>query len=359
MGTTASEIATSLGASLLGAGDHEVARAVHPEAATEPTDLAVALNKDLVPLLSKTKAGAAILPAGLDVPEGAPGVLITIPLSRSSLPKTSELFCFKPGSLQEPGVHPTAHVEEGAEIDPSARIGPFCYIAKDTAIGSGTILVSHCTVLPGSTIGRDGLLYSGVRIGPKVVIGDRVVIQGNANVGSDGFSFIPVDPGNVETVKKLGRIETDPEADASLMKVQSLGGIVIEDDVEIGAQTAIDAGTLLPTRVGRGSKIDNLTHIGHNVQVGEDCLICGQVAVAGSTTIGNRVVLAGGVKVADHVTIGEDVVVAGGSGVGTNLHPGVFYSGLPAVRHSETIKNILNVKRLDRIISKVLNPPAS
>lgn len=127
----------------------------------------------------------------------------------------------------------------------------------------------------------------------------------------------------------------------------------------IAALGSDDAGTLLPTRIGRGAKIDNLTQIGHNVQIGEDCLICGRVALGGSCQIGNRVVLAGGVGVAEHLTIGDDVVVAGGSGAGANLHSGAFYSGLPAVRHTENIGNIQNVKRLDRIVSKVLNRAGS
>ncbi len=354
---TASEIAKCLGASLAGAEDHELARAVHPEQATGPADLAIALTPDLVPLLAATKAGAAILPAGVDPPEGAPSILIAMPLTRRSLPQATDLFRFQPGTA--PGIHPAAHVEDGAAIDPTACIGPFCYVASGATIGPQTILISHCSVLPGARLGRENLLHPGVRIGPGVLVGDRVIIQSNAALGPDGFSFQPVDPGNVESAKTTGSVNPDPEADATLLKVQSLGGVEIAEDVEIGAQTAIDAGTLLPTRVGRGTKIDNLTQIGHNVQIGEDCLLCGSVKIGGSTKIGDRVVLGGGVGVADHVKIGDDVVVAGGSGVGTNLRAGGFYSGLPAVPHTETIRNIRNVKRLDRIAAKVLNPPES
>lgn len=345
------DIAQGLGATVVGSEDLEVRRAVHPAHATGNGDLAVALARDLIPLLGETAAAAALLPAGVEAPEGAPETLIQVPMSRQVLSEVTRIFRFEPAV--GPGVHASAVVEEGAVVDATASIGPFCHVSSGATIGARTVLLSHCAVMSGATIGEDGLLYPGVKIGPGVAIGARAVIHSNAAIGSDGFSFLPVDPGHVESVKASGKIVQNPDADATLLKVHSLGAVEIGDDVEIGAQTAIDAGTLLPTRIGRGTKIDNLVMIGHNVQIGEDCLLCGQVGLAGSVTIGDRCVLAGGAGVADHLTIGDDVVVGGGSGVGTNLRSGEFYMGAPAVPHNQAVRNLQNLKRLDRVLSKM------
>ncbi len=162
-------------------------------------------------------------------------------------------------------------------------------------------------------IGADALLLSGVRIGARVRIGDRFIAQPGAVLGGDGFSFVTPTPGVVEEARETGAISSVEQAD--YVRINSLGSIGIGDDVEIGANSCIDRGTIADTMVGDGTKIDNLVQIGHNVRIGHTCLICGQAGVAGSTVIGDRVVLGGKAAVADHLRIGSNVVITGNSGV--------------------------------------------
>ena len=158
----------------------------------------------------------------------------------------------------------------------------------------------------------------------------------------------PPRPGGVEAARQgLGASSADRNP---LRKIHALGSVEIGDDVEIGALTAIDRGTLKPTRVGAGTKIDDLVMIGHNVEIGTDCMLCGQVALAGSVVVGDRAVLGGRVAVADHLRIGAGAVVGGGSGVGTNVPPGAIYLGTPAVPRAEAMENLKLIRRIRRFL---------
>ena len=167
-------------------------------------------------------------------------------------------------------------------------------------------------------------------------------MHSNAVIGSDGFSFAP----------ELGPRMPYP-AELTLLRVHSLGNVIIGDDVEIGAATTIDRSTLEATRIGNGTKIDNQVHIGHNVTIGEKCLIAGKVGIAGSTKIGDRVRIGGGVGISDHLTIGTEAIVGAGSGVGSNVPEKVFVSGFPAVPHGRTIENYLYLGRQKALHGKV------
>jgi UDP-3-O-[3-hydroxymyristoyl] glucosamine N-acyltransferase len=184
-------------------------------------------------------------------------------------------------------------------------------------------------------IGRDCLFHPGVRIGDRVVIGDRVILQHNVSLGADGFSYAGPTPGGHPA---------GPDAGA-LTRINSLGTVILGDDVEVGANSAIDRATLAATRIGRNTKIDNLVQIGHNAEIGENCLICGMTGISGSVQIGDRVVLAGGVGVADHVTIQSDAMIAAGSGVVSDVPAKGEMFGYPAVPRKRAFEQIKYLAR--------------
>jgi UDP-3-O-[3-hydroxymyristoyl] glucosamine N-acyltransferase len=192
------------------------------------------------------------------------------------------------------------------------------------------------------TIGADGLLHSGVRVGDGCAIGDRVIVHANAVIGADGFSFAP----DLMTAAAF-------TAGLTVRRVHSLGNVIVGDDVEIGACTTIDRATLESTRIGRGTKIDDHVHIGHNVTIGESCILCGMVGLSGSVRLGDRVRLGGGVGIGDHVHIGDQAVVAAGSGVGSNVPAGAFVSGYPALPHQRSVEQQLYLGRQRRLHDRV------
>ena len=227
---------------------------------------------------------------------------------------------FDDGPARQAGVHPTAVLARDTELGEGVSVGPFAVIGPGSKIGAGTTILSHVSLGAHVVVGAKGLIHSGVRIGDRVVIGDRVIIHFNAAIGADGFSFAP----------ELGPRMPYP-SELELKRVHSLGGVIIGDDVEIGANSTIDRATLQSTRIGAGTKIDNQVQIGHNVTIGLNCLICGKVGISGSVTIGDRVRIGGGAGIADHVTIGTEAIVGAASGVGTDVPAGSYVFGYPAV----------------------------
>jgi len=312
------EIATALAARLDGDGMIEVDRLVHPDAAKGPSDLALAMSAEAAAALERTRARAVVVLAGRPPPSGRFDAVIAVDQLRFALAKLTALF--DKGPAHAAGVHATAIVADNARVAPTASIGPYTVIGERSRIGAGTVIMSHVTIGADVVIGDDGLVHAGVRIGDRVVIGDRVIIQHNAVIGSDGFSFAP----------DMGPREPYPPT-TRLMRVHSLGNVVIGDDVEIGAATTIDRSTLQSTVIGSGTKIDNHVHIGHNVAIGRDCIICGMVGISGSVTLGERVRLGGGVGIADHVSIGTEAIVGAGSGVAADVPEPSYVAGYPAV----------------------------
>ncbi|HEU5019742.1 MAG TPA: UDP-3-O-(3-hydroxymyristoyl)glucosamine N-acyltransferase [Pseudolabrys sp.] len=334
------DIAQLLKARLEGNDDLQVDRLVHPDRAETATDLALAMSGDAVPALARTKARAAVISADAPVPARAFDALLTVTEPRMTLAKLTALF--DPGPVREAGVHPTAVVAADAELGEGVAIGPFAVVGPRTRIGARTVVLPHVTIGADAVIGADGLFHSGVRIGDRVTIGDRAIIHANAVIGSDGFSFAP--EMNSPAAFAPGVI---------LTRVHALGTVTIGDDVEIGACTTIDRSTLEDTRIGRGVKIDNHVHIGHNVVIGESSIVCGMAGISGSVTIGERVRLAGGVGIGDHLKIGDQAIVAAGSGVSGNVAPGAFVSGYPALPHERSVEHFYYLSRQKRLHRKV------
>ncbi|MCY6380319.1 UDP-3-O-(3-hydroxymyristoyl)glucosamine N-acyltransferase [Hoeflea prorocentri] len=347
----AQEIANALGGEVTGDPELEIERAVQPDLADGKGDMAVAISPDFFQGLATTRAAAAILPAGVTGIEIAPHTVIRVPADRKTLPTLSALFRNRPNTAT--GVHSTAVIGQNVTLGDNVSIGPLCYVADNAIIGDGTTLVSHVTVGENSELGGDSIVYSGARIGIGVKIGSRAVIHPNAAIGADGFSFHPVDPGNVEAVKATGKVSDKADRNSSLLKNESLGGVIIGNDVEIGASTCIDSGTLKPTSIGDGTKIDDLVMIGHNVRIGEHCVLCAQAGIAGSTVIGDRVTLGGRAGIGDNLKIGDDAIIGAAAGVGTSVPAGGVYYGMPAVPRERAHRDVINIRKLDRVIKKV------
>jgi len=345
-----SEIATALGGTLVGDGSVNVKRAVHPGEVTSEHDLAIAMDKKLVKALDGSAAKAAIVEEGAAVPEGQLTGYVQVKRPRYAMAGITDLFELPVHAPD--GIHASAVVEPDATIGDGVRIGPFTYVASGAVVGDGTVLMSNVTVGADAKIGAKGLVHAGARIGERVEIGERVIIHHNASIGADGFSFVTPELGATEEARG-GVIDEVTAKNEILTRINSLGTVVIGDNVEIGACTSIDRGTVSSTRIGSSTKIDDLVMIGHNVVVGENCMICGQVGIAGSATVGDRVVLAGQVGVADHIKIGDDVVVGATSAVGMNLKSGMIAVGSPAVAKSKAAEIYMYTRRLKSLFDEV------
>jgi UDP-3-O-[3-hydroxymyristoyl] glucosamine N-acyltransferase len=343
-----SELAEALGGRLVGDGTIEVVRPVSPAAAEHATDLVLAMQPDALALLAGSKARAAIVAEGTSLPDGLVDGWIVIGRPRYAMAGVTAAFATPP--QVHPGIHPSAVIDDSARIGDGVSVGPLTVIGAAAQIGAGTMLMSQVTVGAAATIGRDCLLHPGVRIGERVIVGDRVIVHHNASIGADGFSFVTPEPGSVEAAKTTGRVAA---TNTDIVRIASIGTVILGDDVEIGACSAIDRATIDATTIGRNTKIDDLVLIGHNCTIGENCLLCGQVGVAGSTRIGDRCVLGGQVGVADHLTLGEDSVIAARAAVAQDAPPRSVLLGTPAVPRQRAFEQFRHIGRLKSLFANV------
>lgn len=258
--------------------------------------------------------------------------LIVVPDCRRSFGELVDLF--HPESRYTPGIHPTAIVSDKAEIGKDVCIMAYAVIDEGARIGDGTVIFPYTYVGRNAVIGKNCEINPGCVIHENTVLGDRVVLRAHAVVGGQGFGFSTDKKGHHHHIRQLGKA-------------------VIGDDCELGAGTAVDNGALNDTVVARGTKIDNLVHLGHNVQVGEDCFIIAQTGIAGSTTIGNHCILAGQTGINGHVKIADNVVLGGKTGVIGNIkEPGV-YMGYPARTHAQWGRVEVMISHLPELMKKV------
>jgi UDP-3-O-[3-hydroxymyristoyl] glucosamine N-acyltransferase len=213
------------------------------------------------------------------------------------------------------GIHPSAVVDPTAAISATASIGPMAYVGPHARIGENVVLQSHVVVEAFASVAEDSLLFSRVVVGAHCVIGARNRLHAGVVIGADGFGFATMDGAH--------------------HRIPQVGNVITEDDVDIGANTAIDRARFGSTRIGRGTKIDNLVQIGHNVQVGAGCLIVAQVGISGSTQLGDFVIIGGQAGVAGHLKVGDKARIAGQSGVSKDVEAGKTYGGIPAIPFNE------------------------
>jgi UDP-3-O-[3-hydroxymyristoyl] glucosamine N-acyltransferase len=345
---TMAELARALGAEVAGDGSIVVSGAAEPAAATRD-QVALAMQPAFAGDLAKGAARAAILWPEADWQALGLEAAILAPRARYLLAGVTRVFDRQPEIA--PGIHPTAVIDPTASLGEGASVGPFVVIDARVRIGPGARILSHVSIAEDAVIGRDALIHAGVRIGARVRIGDRFICQPNAVIGGDGFSFVTPTPGHVEEARTTGAV-TAEEQD-SYVRINSLGSVRIGDDVEVGASACIDRGTVADTTIGNGTKIDNQVQLGHNVRVGETCLICGQAGVGGSTVIGDRVVLGGRAAVADHLTVGANAVITGNTGVASNVPPNRIMMGYPAVPLAQNVEMYKALRRLPRVLARL------
>lgn len=339
MSKTLGWIASELGGELLGNPEIEIRRVVHPAYAEDEHDLALVYSASVAPIVQAGRVHTALVPLTPDVP-GIPNQ-IKVKRPRVSLARLLEIFARPP--FVAPGIHPSACIDPTAQIAADVLIGPLCWVGPRVKIGPGTKLVSAVQIGADAEIGAQCVLFSSVCVGDRVRIGDRVTIKANAAIGNDGFSFQTVEPGSAEVTRQTGKVQP---TESQILRINSVGTVVIEDDVEIGACACIDRATLHETRIGKGTKIDNLVQVAHNVQIGENCVVVSLAGVAGSAKIGNRVVIAAQAGIPDHMTIGDDSVIMPQAGVAGNLPPRSYVGGSPAVPRKQFINDLMQVKRI-------------
>lgn len=344
-----STLAEALSARLEGNASIEITGAAEPSMAG-PQDLAMAMKPAYAEGLSAGGARAAILWDGADWQALGLEAALVVPRPRYAMATVTKVL--DPGPEIAPGIHSSAVIEPGAQIGAGVAIGPLVVIGRNARIGDNCRIAAHVSIGENAEIGASALIHAGVRIGRDVIIGDRFIAQGGAVVGSDGFSFVTPEKSAVETVREsLG--DSHSTAAQSWTRIHSLGAVEIGADVEIGANSTIDRGTIRATRIGRGTKLDNLVQVGHNTVIGEDCLMCGLVGIAGSTVIGDRVVLAGQCGVNDNIVIGDDVVAGGASKIFTRVPSGRVILGSPAVEMSTQMEINKGLRRLPRLYRDV------
>lgn len=261
---------------------------------------------------------------------------IAKPLLRVESPRLAflkVLKLFAPAPHHPEGIDLNAVISPDAEIEEDVAIGAGCVIEAGARIGRGSVLYPLCYIGRGVQIGEQCVLYPSVTLMHGVKLGNRVIVHAGSVIGADGFGYVTVDGVH--------------------RKVPHIGTVEIGDDVEIGANVCIDRAKTGVTRIGSGTKIDNLVHIGHNVQIGENCLLVAQVGIAGSAQLGQYVVLAGQVGVADHVSIGDGAIVAAQSGVAGNLPGGQRYFGSPAREHGKQLRLMAYASRLPELFERV------
>lgn len=324
---TAAEIARHVEGEI--AGDPSVVlTGFAPAERAQPGDLTFAENPDYFSRAEQSKATAIIVGSGF---VSAQKVLIRVANARVAFAKVLSLFFPEP--VFAPGIHSLAVVAPGAQVDPSAHIGPHCVVGDNARIGPRAVLQGGNHIGANCQIGEESNLFPNVVLYPRTEVGKRVRIHSGTVIGSDGFGYV-LDNG-------VHR------------KVPQVGNVIIRDDVEIGANVTIDRGALGPTIIGKGTKIDNLVQIAHNVVTGEHCLMVAQAGIAGSTKLGNYVVIGGQVGLAGHLKIGNRVAVAAQSGVMHNIPDGEKWFGSPAQPDRQTKRQVIALHQLPGLLKRV------
>lgn len=318
------DIAAHLGCVLEGDGEIEIHRLAGIEQA-RAGELTFFVNPKYAADLRRTGASAVILG---ERAEAAPCAMLRTANPYLAFARAVELLAPRPPAA--PGIHMLASVAPTATVAADASISPFACVGSGARIGARTVLFPHVTIGDDAVIGDDCVVHARVSVREGVTIGNRVVIQDGAVIGSDGFGFAR-------------------QADGTHYKIPQVGGVVIEDDVEIGANSTIDRPAVGETRIGAGTKIDNLVQVAHGVTIGRNVLLAAQVGIAGSTTIEDSVTLAGQVGVAGHLTVGTGAIASAQTGIPNSVEAGTFVSGYPAIDNRDWLKSSAVFRRLPEL----------
>ena len=321
------ELAERLGCSVRGNTDVEVTRG-RGIAEAGPGDLTFLANAKYAPKLASTRASAIVVTP--EIATSLPSLLSPNPY----LTFAQALPLLHPARRPQPGIHPSAHVDPSAVIGPEVTVGPFAVVGARCRVGARSILHGHVVVYDDVEIGQDCLLHAGVHVREGSRLGERVILQNGVVIGGDGFGFAKDSEGHYHNFPQVGIV-------------------VIEDDVEVQANTTVDRAALGETRIGRGTKIDNLVQVAHSVTIGEDSILCAQVGISGSTKIGKRVTLTGQVGVVGHLEIGDGAIATAQSGVAQSVPAGAMVSGYPAIENRGWLRSVALFARLPELLRRL------
>ena len=336
---TAEAIAALISGELIGDGKTAVS-GVAPLDRADASHLSILSSGKYAPMMATTKAGVVLVDPEFRDVVGAPRARIIVKQPLEML--LSLLPRLYPPEAPASGVASTARIGKGASLGERVSVGEYAIIGARAKLGNGVVIGPHCVVGDGVSIGDGTRLWPGVTINSGATLGARTVIHSGARIACDGFGFV--------------------FRDGAHQKIPHVGRCIIGDDVEIGANTTIDRGSIDDTVVGNGTKIDNLVQIAHNVRIGENCLLIAQVGIAGSATIGDGVVLAGQAGISGHISIGAGARVAAQAGVFGDVPAGETWSGYPARPHREALRAsaaLFKLAGMMRRLEKLLGEPDS
>jgi UDP-3-O-[3-hydroxymyristoyl] glucosamine N-acyltransferase len=329
---SASEIAALTGGRLVGPGVVSVS-GVAPLERAMPGDLSFLASARYLPYFQRTSASVVLVKPEFAAAEGGPATRVVVPEPQAAL--LVVLPVLYPQAVWEPGVHPTAVVGRGATWEEPVEIGARAVLGAGVRLGRNVRVGPGCVLGDGVAVGDDTQLFPGVTCYAGTALGKRVIIHAGAVLGSDGFGYLPGQEGEGHR------------------KIPHVGRCLIGDDVEIGANTCIDRGSVDDTVIGSGTKIDNLVHIAHNVRIGARCLIMAEAGIAGSVQVEDDVIIAGQAGVRDHITIGRGARLLVQSGIIADIAAGATVSGYPARSHREYLRAQAALYRLTRIVDEL------
>lgn len=312
---TAADIARAVGGRIVGDPEASVT-GIAPLDRAGASDLSFLSSARYAAAFAASLAGVVLVPAELEAANGSARARIVVEKPHEAM--LSLIPRFHPPAAIEPGIHPTAVIGRGARIGEGSAIGAHAVVGDGAVVGDRVRVGAQCTIGAGVTVGDDTLLHPGVTLYPGTRLGSRVILHSGVRLGSDGFGY----------VFRGGAHE----------KIPHVGRCIIHDDVEIGANSTVDRGSIDDTVIGAGTKIDNLVHVGHNVRIGRLCLLMAQVGVSGSTHIEDGCIIAGQAGIGGHITIGARARIGGQAGVFGSVPAGETWSGYPARPHKESLR---------------------
>lgn len=326
-----SDLATRTGSEIeRGSPDLEISSTAGLDIAGEG-DISFLANPKYTPQVATTEASAIFLSVGVEVPREDIAILRS---KDAYVSYTLAMRLFFPGPELRPYIHPTAVIDPTATVAEAVEIHANVVIGRNASIASGVRIMPNVTIYDGVSVDVNSTIHSGVSIRENCVIGRNCIIHNNSTIGSDGFGYAKTE-------------------DRTWLKIPQTGRVVLENDVEIGANTAIDCASVGETRIKRGAKIDNLVQIGHSCTIDEDALICSQTGLAGSSHIGKRVILTGQVGIAGHLKVGDDVVITAKSATSHDVEPGKVISGIPAFDNREWLRSTAAFRKLGEMASRL------
>lgn len=327
---TAAEAASLVSGTLLGDGAHSIT-GVAPLDRAGPGDCSFLASGRYLDSFHASRAGVVLLTEEHRAEPGGPATRIVVPDPHKALMRV--VAALYPAASRPRGVDQTARIGAGVVLGADVYLGPGVVVGAGARLGDRVVVHAHCVIGEEAELGDDCTLHHGVTLYPHTVVGKRVILHAGVRLGVDGFGYVRTERGH-ERIPHVGRC-------------------VVGDDVEIGANSTVDRGSIDDTVIGRGTKLDNLVHVGHNVRIGERCLLMAQVGVAGSTRVEDDVILAGQVGLAGHLTVGSGARVGAQGGVIGDVEPGTTVWGTPARPHREVLRATNAMYRLARIVHEL------